>query len=101
MRLTMLSVLAAGMCFGASAVPAVAYDYPYCLQSRAIGIPGECAYQTYAQCQASASGRYATCAINPRVAFQRQRGKGGGSYAPRYRDGYPGQYDAPGRYDRW
>ena len=49
--------------------PAAAYDYPYCLQGRGVGIPGDCSYQTYAQCMASASGRALYCNINPRVAF--------------------------------
>jgi hypothetical protein len=60
-------VLSAATVAGAS--PAAAYDYPYCLQGRGIGIPGECAYSTYAQCIASASGRALSCNINPRVAF--------------------------------
>jgi len=37
------------------------------------GYPSDCSYQTYAQCMAGASGRYATCNVNPRVAFARQR----------------------------
>lgn len=64
-----LTVLAAGTASLAGSTPAAAYDYPYCLQNRQVGIPGECYYQTYEQCMASASGRSATCAINPRVAF--------------------------------
>jgi hypothetical protein len=51
--------------------PAAAYDYPYCLQDEGFSIPGDCSYQTYAQCRASASGRYAGCAINPRAAYAR------------------------------
>jgi hypothetical protein len=54
-----------------TATPAAAYDYPWCLQDRAFGIPGDCSYQTYAQCMTSASGRYATCNVNPRVAYAR------------------------------
>jgi hypothetical protein len=56
----------------ASSAPASAYDYPYCLQGRGVGIPGECSYQTYGQCMGSASGRALTCNINPRVAFRQQ-----------------------------
>ena len=44
-----------------------------CLQGRGVGIPGECAYSTYNQCMASASGRAAYCNVNPRVAFGEQR----------------------------
>ena len=53
------------------AVPAAARDYPYCLQSRSLGIPGDCSFRTRAACMAAASGRMATCAVNPRVAFGR------------------------------
>jgi hypothetical protein len=76
MRMTMLAVmtvLAAGAASLASSAPAAAYDYPYCLQGRGIGIPGECAYRSYAECMASASGRALYCNINPRVAFGQQR----------------------------
>ena len=71
--LAILASLAAGAAMLAASGPAAAYDYPYCLQGRGIGIPGECAYQTYAQCMASASGRALYCNINPRVAFGRQQ----------------------------
>ena len=55
----------------AGAAPAVAdpYDYPWCLQGKETGYPGACFYQTYEQCQASASGRHVYCGINPRFAF--------------------------------
>jgi len=66
-----LSAAAVGSVTGSS--PAAAYDYPYCLQGRGIGIPGECAYASYEQCMASASGRALSCNINPRVAFGQQQ----------------------------
>jgi hypothetical protein len=72
MRNAMLAVLAlsaATVASVAGSTPAAAYDYPYCLQGRGIGVPGECAYATYDQCLASASGRALYCNINPRVAF--------------------------------
>ncbi len=50
--------------------PAEARDYPYCLQEPGgVGIPGDCSYTSYQQCQMSASGRYAWCDVNPRFAF--------------------------------
>lgn len=76
MRNAMVAILALSAATVASLAgtsPAAAYDYPYCLQGRGIGIPGECAYSTYAQCMASASGRALSCNINPRVAFSQQR----------------------------
>ena len=45
MRNAMLAILAlsaATVATVAGSSPAAAYDYPYCLQGRGIGIPGEC-----------------------------------------------------------
>ena len=72
MRKLMLAILAltavgAGTMTGPT--PAAAYDYPWCAQGRGVGIPGDCMYQTHAQCMASASGRNLYCNVNPRVAF--------------------------------
>jgi hypothetical protein len=75
MRTAMLALLALSAATAATTVgssPAAAYDYPYCLQGRGIGIPGECSYATYDQCMASASGRALYCNVNPRVAFGQQ-----------------------------
>ena len=74
--MAVIAVLAAGAATFAGSAPAAAYDYPYCLQGRGVGIPGECSYQTYAQCMASASGRGLYCNINPRVAFGQQQRRG-------------------------
>ena len=68
----MLTVWAAGAATLAGSGAAAAYDYPWCVQGRGVGIPGDCSYQSYAQCLASASGRGLYCNINPRVAFGRQ-----------------------------
>jgi Protein of unknown function (DUF3551) len=93
--IAILALSAAGVATLASSGPASAYDYPWCVQGRGVGIPGDCSYQTYAQCQASASGRFATCNINPRVAFRRPyRGQPAYGYPPRYGYGYgPGYYE--------
>ena len=61
--------------FASMATPVSARDYPYCLQGRQTGYPGECAYRTYQECQASASGRDAFCGINPRVAYNQPRNR--------------------------
>lgn len=71
--LVCLVTMTAGAAIVVNSAPAQAYDYPYCLQGRTVGIPGECSYQTYAQCMASASGRALYCNVNPRVAFNQQR----------------------------
>jgi hypothetical protein len=67
----------------ASSGPAMAYDYPWCVQGRGVGYPGDCSYETVEQCRASASGRNLACNINPRVAFRRAPP----AYAP-----YPARY---------
>ena len=87
MRKTVLAVvtmLAAGAASLAGSPPAAAYDYPYCLQGRGVGIPGDCSYPSYEACQAAASGRALSCNINPRVAFglQQQRRVPRGYYYP-------------------
>ena len=56
--LAMMALTAGWFVTLATSAPAAAYDYPWCLQGRNEGIPGDCSYQTYAQCQASASGRF-------------------------------------------
>ena len=76
MRKAMVAVLALSAATAATVAgtsPAAAYDYPYCVQGRGVGIPGDCSYTSYAQCMASASGRGLYCNTNPRVAFGQQR----------------------------
>ena len=73
MRHILIAILAAATLGWIGATPASAKDFKYCLQSPSDGIPGDCFYDTLAQCKASASGRNASCAINPRVAFGLQR----------------------------
>jgi hypothetical protein len=70
--LAALALVSAASATMAGSSPAAAFDYPYCLQGKQTGIPGDCAYANYAECMASASGRDAYCAINPRVAYGRQ-----------------------------
>ena len=48
MRNAMLAILAlsaATVATMAGTTPAAAYDYPYCLQGRGVGIPGDCSYR--------------------------------------------------------
>jgi hypothetical protein len=67
---TVLSVVLVMAVIG-SLSPAAAARY--CLQGRQWGFPGNCQFATYQQCRASASGTSASCGINPRYAFARQR----------------------------
>ena len=79
MRNAMLAILtlsAAAAATAAGTSPAAAYDYPYCVQGRGVGYPGDCSYATYGQCMASASGRAVYCGVNPRVAFGLQQRRG-------------------------
>jgi hypothetical protein len=57
----------------ADMTPAAARDYPWCAQGGEYDYPGECAYSTYEQCQASVSGRLLFCDRNPRFAYGRDR----------------------------
>lgn len=90
MRTMHLTLAAAGLALAATATPAAAIDYPYCLQGRQTGIPGECSYTSYEQCAAAASGRQAFCNINPRFAFRE------GPVERRYR-----RAPRPRYYDEW
>ena len=47
----------------------------YCLQGRHWGYPGNCQFATRHQCMATASGTGASCGLNPRYAFARQRSR--------------------------
>lgn len=72
MRTMQLAVMAFGaMTLGGfiTATPAAARDYPWCAQGGEYDYPGECAYSTYQQCQASVSGRLLFCDRNPRFAY--------------------------------
>jgi hypothetical protein len=67
MRNLVLALLAAGGLAMAGAAPAAAVGtrYPFCLQGDdQPGLSG-CTFTSYAQCQATASGRYLTCIANP------------------------------------
>lgn len=74
MRRIIFSALAAVsiMTIWAPSSPALARDYKYCLQGRQQGYPGDCSFNSFAQCKATASGTESDCGINPRYAFARQ-----------------------------
>ncbi|WP_314954378.1 DUF3551 domain-containing protein [Bradyrhizobium cosmicum] len=76
MRNTQLVLLALGatvLAGVATITPAAARDYPWCAQGGEYDYPGECAYSTYEQCQASVSGRLLFCDRNPRLAYGQQQ----------------------------
>jgi hypothetical protein len=62
--LALLAVSGVAM-IGAAPAAAVGTRYPFCLQGDdQPGLSG-CTFTSYAQCQATASGRYLTCIENP------------------------------------
>jgi len=68
MRVSILAILALGVVYAAPAT-AQTYDpaYPYCVQvyQGFVDYYFDCTYRTLGQCQASASGRAASCVVNP------------------------------------
>lgn len=58
-----------------TSAPAAAAEFPYCMQGKDAGFPGDCQYRSYAECKATASGRGEDCAINPRFAYNRQQSR--------------------------
>ena len=74
MRIPALAILTFATVLTAAPARAQTYDpaYPVCLQVYGIGGDYiECGYTSLAQCQASASGRAATCVMNPYPAVGR------------------------------
>ncbi|MET0675497.1 MAG: DUF3551 domain-containing protein [Bradyrhizobium sp.] len=76
MRRLLLAVLSA-LSIAGNLMPASAEAIQdrYCLQGRRSGYPGNCAFSTYAQCMATASGTADGCGVNPQYLFPRQRAK--------------------------
>jgi hypothetical protein len=73
MRSLLLAVAVLGAGFAVQSVPAEAREYPFCLQGRdTAGGRGDCSYSTYQQCQATASGTYASCYVNPYAAYDQE-----------------------------
>jgi hypothetical protein len=58
----MLAVTAIAACSVFSAAPSTARDYPFCRKGEAG--PGDCRYDTLAQCQAAVSGTASYCQQN-------------------------------------
>jgi hypothetical protein len=75
--LVALLMIAAGGALNA----AMARDYPFCIMGCDFGGAGSCIFDSYAQCQAAASGRDAWCAANP--TFQRSRAPQPANYSRR------------------
>ena len=66
MRRAWLALMAAVAVSAAVAMPAAAREFPYCIRGCDFGGgAGDCSFSSLAQCQATASGRDASCAANP------------------------------------
>lgn len=66
MRRARLALVAASAMSAAVAMPAAAREFPYCIKGCDFGAgAGDCNFSSLAQCQATASGRDASCAANP------------------------------------
>jgi len=66
MRKFYLMTAIVGTLMGAGVATASADDYPFCIKGRDYppGV-GQCIFPSYAACQATASGQFAYCDINP------------------------------------
>jgi Protein of unknown function (DUF3551) len=66
MRNTVPTLIALSVMATVGALPAAAGDAAWCIKGCDYGSGlGDCSFATYQQCQATASGRLASCAANP------------------------------------
>ena len=66
MRRAWRALMVAGAVSPAIAMPAAARELPYCIKGCDFGAgAGDCSFSSLVQCQATASGRDASCAANP------------------------------------
>jgi hypothetical protein len=68
MRTLFLALATFATIFATGVTPVVASEYRYCLQGDDYAGAGDCAFTSYLQCQASASGRTANCVANSYLA---------------------------------
>lgn len=69
MKTFIFALMAVATCATLESTPAAARDYPFCLTGRDFAGFGDCKFDSYAQCQATASGRDASCAANPFLGY--------------------------------
>lgn len=72
MRKFFLAAVALGTVasIGMAPSPVQARDYPFCIKGDIYDSPvGDCSFDTYQQCLATASGRLAYCDVNPFYAY--------------------------------
>ena len=73
MRNFLVAALAGGALAAIGMVPdASARDYPFCFKGEHYIAPvGDCSYDTYEQCKATASGLRGYCDVNPYYDYRR------------------------------
>jgi Protein of unknown function (DUF3551) len=89
--LAMSGLAIVGTAAGTAPAHAIGTKYPYCLQGNEYPALSNCSYTSYAQCQATASGRFLYCMENPYyVPGGDPRGHRGRHRVPvGYGNGYP------------
>jgi hypothetical protein len=91
MRKIALALLAGAGFALINTAPAAAFapDHPFCLIGDGHPIPGDCSYDSYGQCQATASGQRLFCNLNPYfVPGGYPRGHRGRVHQPDYYPNY-------------
>jgi hypothetical protein len=76
MRIFLFACMALGAAISSMTIPtpAAARDYPFCIKGEGYLSPvGDCRFDTYQQCLASASGRLNFCDANPYYAYPARR----------------------------
>ena len=70
MRAALLALMAIITVSAIGTSPAEARNYPFCIKGHDWLSPiGDCSFTSYAQCQATASGRFAWCDTNPYQSY--------------------------------
>ena len=88
MRNPALALLAGLAIVGSAPAHAVGTRYPFCMQGHDVPGLSDCTYTSFAQCQATASGRFLSCIPNP--YYPPARDIDAGSYrGPPARSVYP------------
>jgi len=68
-NVVLIALAASGLAlFGTLPAQAVGTRYPFCIQGNEFPGLSNCTFVSYAQCMATASGRFLTCVANPYFA---------------------------------
>jgi hypothetical protein len=74
MRIALLGLMAITAISAVDMTPAEARDNAFCIKGQDYDtVLGDCSFSSYEQCQATASGRYAYCDVNPYYAGAESR----------------------------